>query len=288
MKKPILFEYLDLVLFLKDIYRFRKLNEKNFSYEKWSQELGLKSRSYLRLIVMAKRPFSATLIPQFAKQMNFSSEETEYMNSLVQYSQANSAELRESYGRRLIQKWKYTLNQSVVENTEAYLSDALTPIAFTYVSDLKGKATLSSLRQHLQISEEHGQNLIKNLIRLNLIEAYPTKDGNFRYQALNNFAKVTDDPYNPLIKKFHFEGMRQAVEAHDLPTELRNYRSIICSLSAEQVLTLKGLINEFVKASLATSETETTQPKRRIYRLNLQLFPVSNEISITSEKESEI
>jgi len=286
MKKPNLFEYLDLILFLKDIYRFRKLNEKDFSYEKWSQELGLKSRSYLRLLVMAKRPFSASLIPQFAKQLQFSTEETEYMNSLVQYSQTNSAELRESYGRQLIQKWKHTLNQSVVEDTETYLSDPLTPIAFTYVSDLKGKATQDSLSQHLKVSEERAQRLIRNLIRLNLIEAFPTSSGSFRYLALNHFAKIPDDPYNALIKKFHFEGMQQAIEAHALPSELRNYRSVICSLSAEQVVMLRGIINEFVKNVLATSETETTQMKKRIYRMNLQLFPVSSEIDSAEFNEA--
>lgn len=287
MKKPNLFEYLDVVLFLKDIYRFRKLTEKDFSYEKWSQELGLKSRSYLRLLVMSKRPFSTSLLPQFAKQMQLSSDETEYMNLLVHYAQAPSVEMRESYGRQLILKWKHTLNQSVVEDAETYLADALTPIAFTYISDLKGQATLASLCQHLNIAAERAHSIIKNLARLELIETHTSKDHAFRYLALNQFAKIPDDPYNPLIKKFHFEGMQQAIEAHDLPSELRNYRSVICSLSSEQVMILRGLINEFIKSTLATSEVEPTQTKKRIYRMNLQLFPVSTEIDFKSDKEIE-
>lgn len=55
MKKPNIFEYLDIISYLSDYYMYRKSIHSGFSYESWAAELELKSRSFLRMMVLGKK-----------------------------------------------------------------------------------------------------------------------------------------------------------------------------------------------------------------------------------------
>jgi hypothetical protein len=52
LQKPFPSSYLNIHLYLQDYYAYRKAITAGFSYEIWSRELQIKSRSYLIMVVV--------------------------------------------------------------------------------------------------------------------------------------------------------------------------------------------------------------------------------------------
>ncbi|RYZ87275.1 MAG: hypothetical protein EOP06_12940, partial [Proteobacteria bacterium] len=83
MAKPVIFNYLDLYQYLKDVYVFRKGSESSFSYGKWSDEMGFRSRSYLQALVTRRKPFQEKLLSAFVKGLGLQNDEIDYLNLLA-------------------------------------------------------------------------------------------------------------------------------------------------------------------------------------------------------------
>ena len=79
IKKPIVYEYLSLQLYLQNYYQYRKYENKRFSYETWLMEMGLSvNRSFIRLVVLGKKKAPASFVEAFCKQCFESKKEIEY------------------------------------------------------------------------------------------------------------------------------------------------------------------------------------------------------------------
>lgn len=53
--KPNISDYLDYRKFMLDSYNFKKKSTKKFSYSRWAEKAGFKSRSFLRLVMLGDR-----------------------------------------------------------------------------------------------------------------------------------------------------------------------------------------------------------------------------------------
>ena len=277
IKYPSVIQYLDLSLYLKDIYEFNKNNMPNFSYESWADDLKIKSRSYLRLIVTGKRPLSDEVANQLIDYLCLNSKEAIYFSILAKYSETTSVKTRERYAKILAEHWNESLQIFEVQNTEPFLMDTLAPQVFTYLSFKDTQKTLKAIRQNFNIEIERAHQIILNLKQAELIRVIHTIQGELEYQTLHEFFKVPDQNSHEFIKKFHLEGLTMAEKAQDLPFEVRRYRSLMFALSTEQMSQAQELINEFAEKVLKRFQTENALGKN-IYRLNLQLFPTSRNL----------
>ncbi|QDK38605.1 TIGR02147 family protein [Bdellovibrio sp. NC01] len=102
MRQPDIFEFLNVHHFLQQMYAYRKFAEKNFSYQMWAEEMGIKDRSYLRQVVMGKRGVNAEMIERFLLNMKLNELEQQYFHILNEYSTTTTNELRDELGKKLI------------------------------------------------------------------------------------------------------------------------------------------------------------------------------------------
>jgi len=102
---PVLGEYTDYRLYLKDIYNYRRQTESTglrlYSYSTFSAAADIKSPNYLKLIIEGRRNLSDDMIGRFAKALRLARPEVEEFRALVRYTQATQPIERNQYLKEL-------------------------------------------------------------------------------------------------------------------------------------------------------------------------------------------
>lgn len=276
--KPLVYHYLSASQFLADWIVYRKQKDVRFTYKKWAAEMDIPSRSYLRLLVIGERPLTDAVLLKLAVNIGLTSTETGYFSVLVKYQSAASQETREIYGKILSQFWNQSIEALDVTDVEAFLTDTIAPVVFIYLSYSDTIKTIDGIATHLEISTERAQKVVATLRYLQLIKMETDLYGQIIYSTLQPFFKVPDQNANQFVKKFHLEGLTLAENAQNLPFEKRKYHSVMVSLSEAQLKMARSLIEEFSDRVLKTFQAQDAKGKS-IYRLNMQLFPVSKDIA---------
>jgi len=274
MKKPDIFEYLDLRLYLVDFYRFRKTHESGFSYEKWTQEMGFRSRSYLRAVVVGKKPLHESLLLPLTKSLQLDGDGIDYLTVLLGYSIAPSPELKESYGRQLLQKWRAQIQRIEVPDISEFLSDSLIPVVFTYLSFEDASSDLALMAKHLHCEITRLQKALRCLVWQKLVEGSLDENGQVLYTTVSPFFKIPSLPNNLALRSFHREGLKQAEQAIEKPSAERKYYATFVAMDETQFLKFQELVQEFNDRMLSTFNSPELKEKK-IYRVNTQVFPVS-------------
>ncbi len=91
---PVLGEYTDFRLYLKDVYEYRRATEstgiRSYSYSTFSAAADIKSPNYLKLIIEGRRNLSDDMITRFARALRLNRSESDEFRSLVLYGQASA------------------------------------------------------------------------------------------------------------------------------------------------------------------------------------------------------
>lgn len=278
MKKPLVFDFIDAGSFLKEFYKHRKCTERNFSYESWALELGVKSRSYLRSVIIGKRSLSDQLIPQFCSNLKFTSEESQYFNLLAKYSLCKTIQTRELLAKQLVGFQQKKLQMFEITDSKEFLLDPLSPVVFTLLGEEGVHKNAQSLAQCCDLELCRMQSILVSLLKLKLVTSYVCAvTGDICYSTTCGLFKVPDLPKDQFLNQFHIAGLEQAFKACDMPYEMRRFRSLFFSLNQEDIGTAQNLINEFAVKVLAQF-SKKSETRFNVYRLNLQLFPVTQEI----------
>lgn len=275
MKQPCLYQYLEISLYLKDLYKFKKSAISSFSYDLWAKEIGFKSRGHLRDIVIGKAELTESLIPVFIKGLNLNTTEIEHFTLLVRYSTAQSDITKAIYGKLLMANWKAKLNEIEIIDIESFLSDSVIPIVFTYLSFDDTASDLKEISSLLGYDKTRIQNALRCLIWQKLVDGQIDTQGVIKYKTTQPFFKIPDLPGNNFLRNFHIDGLNLAIQAHDFPTQSRKFYSSFMAVDDDQFIQIQNLIQQCHEKILALCNQPQLGTKK-IYRLNTQLFPVSS------------
>lgn len=281
MKEPNIFEYLEIQLYLKEIYKFKKAKLSSFSYDLWATELGFKSRGHLRDIVIGNADLTEKLIPLFTAGLKLDPETSEYFTLLSRYSTASSATTKAVYGKSLIQSWKVKLHQVEVTDISSFLSDAIIPVLFTYLSFDDTSSDITDIAKALNSDELRVQNALRCLVWQKLVDGQINLDGSIKYKVAHAFFKIPDLPGNDFLKDFHIQGLNLAIESHALPSDSRKFYSAFVALDMKQFAEVQNILKESNEKILSLFE-KPSLGERKIYRINSQIFPASK---LTSDAE---
>lgn len=274
---PIVFDYLDLNFYLQAYYKYRKSNQKDFSYETWSDELGFnKSRSFLRMIVIGKKKASPLFIEAFCGLSFQSALEKEYFLCLVKYSQAGTLTDKQAYGNNLVQILKKSTTLQQIENTD-FVSSPLLPRLLTLISfhDIEPQAPTYARLLNLPLPQV--EEALSTLRSLELIESF-VKDGRLQWRALSERFKVPDHKGNLNLMAFHEKSLREAIAAFDKPKSLRQYKSLLLAMSEEELELFYRNLNDFAAEQLARF-TPNQFSGRRVFQVNFNSYPVAGDES---------
>lgn len=275
-RKPELRSYLSIQQYLADIYNYRKENEDSFSYEKWANEIGIKNRSYLRLVVSGRRLVSADVKELLIRHFGLEGADKEYFTYLVLYSQSRHENQKRTYGRKLISLLKQELDQFEVERYYDFVADPLLPKLRTLIGYEDIDRTPQVLSRLLNTSESIIQNGLNKLADLELAEL---KDGTWRAQQKD--VKVRDRAADVALHQFHTHSLNEALKAHHLNADLRKFRSVLMSMNESEYQTFLSDFQGFISSQISQYSTGQFQD-RRLYQINFNLFPLSQKNIRTS------
>lgn len=271
--KPILKDYLNVQQYLEDLYKYRKLHENDFSYETWSEELGINNRSYLRLIVTGRRSLSAPLARQLMERLNFQGSDREYFEALVLYSRARGKEQRNIYGRRLAQLMRGDVKLEPLNNAEKFLIKPLWPRLHTFLSFKDTPRNVAEIAYLMRTSESEVTEGLEVLSKLGLIAL--TAEG--FWQVVHESFKVRDDLGSLDLLRYHSDSLREAIEAKHMNFNQRRYKSLLMALSESEFQEFLDAFQAFVNESL-TRHCHDRLENRQLFQVNFNLHSVSEAL----------
>jgi len=139
-------------------------------------------------------------------------------------------------------------------------------------------ADIQALGKRLGLSKKTVSASIENLVRLGLLENI---DGILR--STEKTLTTTFDIPSSAIRKNHLQGLELAQDAlREIPVELRDYSAITVTFDPERLAVIKSKIENFRRELM--NEMLST-PKKEVYRLQIQLFPLTHRSRSKTRKE---
>lgn len=272
-KRPNIFTYNDYRGYLADWYKFRKSQEKGFSYRSFAKEAGFASPNFLKLIVDGKRNLTRATLPKFIEVLRLGKKESEFFSQLIDFNQANGNDEKRHYFEKIASFTQYRAVRMLETDQFDYFSEWYHVVIRELVAmpGFREDPTWIARMLNFQITPTMAQKTIDLLLRLRLVE----RDAKKRLHRTNVTITSGAEVKSLALRKFHKEMLAKAQEALDmLAANERDITTLTIPIATSRLPLIKEKLDEIRKEILALAE-EKHQPADRVYQLNLQLFPIT-------------
>lgn len=270
---PNIYCYNNAVEYLRDVYKYKKKINPNYSLRAWSKKMGFKSHTPLVLILNKKRDVSPKQIKKLLAGMDLDNNEAIYFEALAHMDACKSASQKEMYEAvlqnhhpdndfssmelekfRMIANWYYA---AIIEMTE--------------LKDFKADPVWISKRLGNKIDANEAQLALEKLLDFGLLKK--------RGRKLVKVNKSLTTPRNiggEAIRKHHKEMIDLANKSVDeQKASERVLNSCSMTIDSSQIEKAQDLILKFRKNMEKTLET----PKGdHTYQLCVQFFRLTEDI----------
>ena len=271
-------EYTDYRKFIQDYYDERKRCSA-FSWHAFAQKAGFSSDVYLKYVCEGKKNLSVGSAGSVANAMGLVGFEYDYFVLMVSYAHAkNDAAKRAAFEERcaLAQAHKIrVLGDEEFNYFKSWKNSVIRELA----PHMPGAKPLDMARACKQkISAAEVSETLDFLIKAKLLK----KDKNGNYQQTDKAIKMAPVEAVPLAARDLQRQMGEfAIQSLELPLSERVMSGYTLGLTHRAYERIKKEVDEFYRrvVAIATEEDETD----RVYRLNVQLFPMSENLKTKSE-----
>lgn len=277
------FQYLDPYAFMQSYYQVRKTHEDSFSYAVWADEIGVKSSSTLRMMVNRKKKLSAGVAERFLERSLPNQEAKNYFRLLVSYAHASTNQQRTALWSALSNLLTNQIEQKEVKNFLLYLSDPIIPKILTILSFVDEVWFVEKIAKALNAKPESIQTSLDQLKLAEMVVNHISDAGLVCWKATDRLLKVSDKLGDAAVANYHNASLNEAIEAQSLPKNLRRYNSLLLPLSEEELQNLKQEVEVFTKQLIARYQSDHYRD-RRLFKLNLNFFPVSEDLTAESSE----
>lgn len=279
-----LYAYVDYRLFLKDYYEEKKKKCGFFSYRYFSQKAGINSPNFLKLVIEADRNLTALTIDRFITALNFDEKEASYFRHLVLFNQAKTAAEKQRHYKGMLTMMHAVKEQSLTALQHEFFNYWFVPVIRELVSLYNFNGNYKELASMLmpQITVREAKFAVKLLIRIGMIRK--NDDGTYSQTAV---AIKSDSSIGRMaVRAFNREMLAKAELAIDnLSIDERQIFGLTIGVSKECYNLLTTEMAAFRDRVVAIVNADRSSS--RVYQMNLQLFPLSQEVTSGSKMRSE-
>lgn len=261
--------YTDL---LKELFDENKKKNKAFSYRYFSKKSGLKSPSLLKMIMDGERSLTLNMVPYVSKGFKLNDREERFLRTLVQYQNSEDAdEVREMLSE--LNKMKVKFSPTVVDESVWNVFSGWYYWAILQVVELKNfkdDPELIARRLKGGLNKIQVEKAINDLIAVGLLKR---KDGKLcrTFKSISTGNKVGSSA----VKMSHTDFMKLAILSLNRDDHTRReMHGVTMSISEKKFGELKASVQKFKDEILEL--VQDSKDADRVYRLNLQLFPLDN------------
>lgn len=270
---PTVIEYLDYRKFILDSYKERKASAA-FTWREFAKLAGFANPVYLKQVADGKYNLSLEAAGRVGKAMSLEGVDLTYFKLLVSFSHAKNDKLRQSVFKKMqgivADRKEAVLNSESYKFFRSWKYSAIREIA----SSLKNpKAVEIAKLCYPEIPASEVSEALKLMCRLGLL--VQDKDG--RYHETSKVISIVDGLKQLASTNLQCEMGFLAIDAmRNLPFAERSMSGLTIGISEKAHDRILYEISEFRKK--ITSIVIEDEKVERVYRLNLQFFPLSKKI----------
>ena len=273
MKKPDVFDYLNYREYLKDYYTFRKSTEPTFSYRSFGTEVGLKTKSFLKMVIDGKKMLSEKLRKNVASVCKMTSEETRYFFKLIDFTHEKNVAKQTEYFKELHKLARRVSTKDMVGGFNKMVSKWYYLAIKSLISSIDFKPSpkyISKRFRHL-ISPGEAKEAIEVLKELGVI-----KEESKKYIVTDQHLSTNEETINSHMKSFHEQMLNLGSIALELiPPKEREFLAVTMDISKDRI----GFINEKIKKfhQDLLYYIDSDEKSEDVCQLNIQFFKLSKE-----------
>lgn len=274
-------EYEDFRRFMQDFYDERKRTSA-FSWREFAKLAGFSSPTFLKLVCEGKSGLSQVGVERVASAMGLAGFELVYFRALVLFGQAKKDEDK---------KRAYAEMQEIAKAHKVRVLDSATfkfyeswkyPVLRELASMMPGAKPLTLARMcHQEISAMEVRDVLHDLVKMGLLK----KIDDDVYEQAEKSLEGSAEALPVAIRSMHKDMARFAEAAIDqFGKDERNITGVTMGLTQatyERVVQILGDCRRQIVDVVSADEGAD-----QVYRLNLQLFPLTAKKSEVKNEES--
>jgi uncharacterized protein (TIGR02147 family) len=268
--RPVLLDYLDYRLYMRDYVAWQKEKDKAFSFRVFALRSGIpaSSASFICRVISGSRTLTTERRLEIAKGMGLSGDGSRYFNALVQFNQAKSMETKNHFFLEL-SKYRGSRTKVIGADQFQFYNHWLNQALWAYFGMERNRKNPAAIAQRIRpaVDETQIRSAIELLLRLKLIK-----------KLANGYAPTdtqisTPKEFRDLAAKRQLREMiNLSLEALDkVPAKHREYNSLTMYMSRQGFEAIKERIGSFREELRVLLESDRDED--RVYTLTMQLFP---------------
>ena len=275
-------EYTDYRKFIQDYYDERKRSSA-FTWRDFARDAGFTSPVYLKYVCEGKKSLSVGAAGSVANAMGLAGFESTYFVLMVSYAHAKGDKAkRAAFEERCALAQAHKVR--VLGNEEFdYFKSWKNPVLREIAPHMPGARPLEMAHACKQkISATEVSETLDFLMKAGLLK----KDKNGHYvQTEKSISMGPVDAVPVAAREMQRQMGEFAVKAMDLPLSERDMSGVTMGITRGVYEQIKKEIADFRRriVAIASADDDTEQ----VYRLNLQLFPLSERLEKKKEIEKE-
>jgi uncharacterized protein (TIGR02147 family) len=275
--KPRIQTFTSAASYLCAFYDYRKAIESRFSYDLWAQEIGFKSKSTLRSICHGQRNVSLQFVELFSHKEKFSSQEIEYFLLLAKIHNTDNISLKKIYLDKIAEQMDLSHKKTEVKQSLQFLTDPVLSKIQLLISFEDFVASESNLKKLLGLDILKVRRALRLLEELNLTESYFTEDKKEKmWRSRAKYFSVSGEMHREAMNIFHLQTLQEAQQAVKMTTMSKKFKSLFFSLSENDFKDLEDTLSLFSN-KLKVKYGNNFIKKKKLYKINFQVYPVTEE-----------
>lgn len=292
MDRPVLSTYTDYRSYLNDYFEFRRFETRTqlrpFSYSDFSAAADIRSPNYLKLIISGERNLSPDMCKKFAKALKLDKNDLTEFEILVRYNQAADAQER-NYTLKLLSEYRAEralASGSIDAETWEKVPGWLSWLIYALIDQSHIRFTVDHLKKVLRqrTPDKDIQQAIDKLVSagdIRIENDIPSKTG----KVISNSDKIPP----ALIRKLQSELIYMGLDSlyKDTPSE-REISGFTIAMTDEEFSWVRHELRK-IRKELQTKlmMAREKNPGKKVYQVNIQLFPLTNESTQESTASTE-
>ena len=273
-------EYQNFRILMRDFYTECKLRS-GFTWREFAKAAGYSSPVFLKLVCDGSANLSEVGMERVAAAMGLVGVELEYFRALVRFNQENdSAKKKELFKeiRRIAKDNELTL---VGEDQYDYYESWVNPV-LREMAPLVPGATPAQMADKLTFGAQASE--VKKALQLLQKVGLLNKTDDGKYEQASKAITTGNIEFTSLsVREMHRQMGELAVRSLDeVPVDERNVSGMTFGVSEEAYQRITQEIADFRRRVTAIAMQDTEE--NRIYRLNVQLFPLTKDLKKGGEK----
>lgn len=276
--KPIV-EYSDFRQYMLDYYEERK-RRSVFSWREFSKIAGFSSSSYMKVVCDGKSKLSRIGVERTGAAMGLVGFEMEYFRAMVEFGQAATEEKKKAAYENMLAIAKVH-KVRVLEGDLFEFYDSWQNPVVRELAPLMPGATPGEIAKkcYPEMTAAEVQQSLNFLTKAGLLK----KAGDSAFVQAETSITGTPDATRLALRGMHRQMSKLATPALDLPVEQRNFSGVTMGVSRESYERIVKVLDECRRQIIAIAADD--KDIDQVYRLNLQLFPLTKNVK---EGENEI